>query len=164
MAAQLVVIAYPDIHKAEDVRIALLKLQKSYLVDLEDAVVVTKNAKGKIKLNQSFNLTTTGAISGGFWGALIGLIFMQPILGAVVGASAGALSGALSDIGIDDNFMKDLAKKLDVNTSALFILVRSVTADKVLPEIEPFGGTIIQSSLTSEDEAKLQLALNSGKK
>lgn len=160
MGAQLVVISYPDIHRAEEVRLTLLKLQKSYLVDLEDAVVVTKNEKGKIQLNQISNLTAAGAISGGFWGALIGLIFMQPILGAVVGASMGGVSGALSDVGIDDNFMKSLGSTLDVNTSALFILVRSATVDKVLPEIEPFGGKIIQSSLTHEDESKLQAALN----
>ncbi|WP_034637405.1 DUF1269 domain-containing protein [Desulfovibrio cuneatus] len=163
MAAQLIVVAYPDMFKAEEVRLTLMKLQKSYLIDMEDAVVVTKDAKGKIALNQINNLTTAGAVSGGFWGLLIGLLFMNPLLGAAVGASTGAVSGALSDVGINDNFMKELAGHLEPETSALFILVRSVTLDKVLPEIEPFGGKVLQSSLTQEDEAKLQAALNSGK-
>ena len=161
MAAQLIVVSYPDIFKAEEVRLTLMKLQQGYLIDLEDAVVATKDDKGKVKLNQIHNLTKAGAVSGGFWGMLIGMIFLNPLLGAAVGASAGAVSGALSDVGINDNFMKDLAKRLEPNSSALFVLVRSVTADKVLPEIEKFGGTIMQSSLTQEDEAKLQAALDS---
>ena len=156
----LVVIGYDDQHKAEEVRLALAKLQKEYLIDLEDAVVAVKNADGKIKLNQAINLTAAGAVSGGFWGSLIGLIFLNPLLGAAVGASAGAVSGALSDIGINDNFMKDLAAELQPEHSALFVLVRKSTPDKVVPEIQKFGGKILKSSLTHEDEAKLQAALD----
>jgi hypothetical protein len=60
---------------------------------MEDAVVVTKDAKGKVKLQQAMNLTLAGASSGGFWGLLIGMIFLNPLLGMALGASAGALSG-----------------------------------------------------------------------
>jgi hypothetical protein len=91
----LVVIGYNEIHKAEEVRLTLVKLQRDYLIDLEDAVAVTKDAKGKIKLHQTVNLTAAGATSGGFWGMLIGLMFLNPLLGLAVGASAGAVSGAL---------------------------------------------------------------------
>lgn len=160
MASQLIVVTYPDLFKAEEVRLTLMKLQKGYLIDLEDAVVATKDASGKVKLNQIHNLTKAGAVSGGFWGALIGMLFLNPLLGAAIGASSGAISGALSDVGINDKFMKDLKEKLAPGTSTLFVLLRSVTADKVLPEIEKFGGTVLQSSLTQEDEAKLQAALN----
>ncbi len=163
MAAQLIVVSYPDLFKAEEVRLTLMKLQKGYLIDLEDAVVATKDSNGKVKLNQIHNLTKAGAVSGGFWGLLIGTLFLNPLLGAAIGASSGALTGALSDIGINDQFMKELAEKLSPNTSALFVLIRSVTADKVLPEIEQFGGTILQSSLNEEDEAKLQAALDAAK-
>ena len=119
----LVVIGYNEIHKAEEVRLTLVKLQRDYLIDLEDAVAVTKDAKGKIKLHQTVNLTAAGATSGGFWGMLIGLIFLNPLLGLAVGASAGAVSGALVDLGINDQFMKDLAATLTPNSSALFVLV-----------------------------------------
>ena len=156
----LVVIGYDDQHKAEEVRLALAKLQKEYLIDLEDAVVAVKKTDGTVKLNQAINLTAAGAVSGGFWGTLIGLIFLNPLLGAAVGASAGAASGALSDIGINDNFMKDLAAELQPEHSALFVLVRKSTPDKVVPEIQKFGGKILKSSLTHEDEAKLQAALD----
>lgn len=158
-----VAIEYNDPHKAEEVRLALAKLQREYLIDLEDAVVAVKNAEGKIRLNQAVNLTAAGAVSGGFWGTLIGLLFLSPLLGAAVGAAAGGVSGALSDIGIDDEFMKKLAAGLQNNTSVLFVLVRKATPDKVLEEIKPYGGTVLRTSLSHEDEAKLQAALTKGK-
>lgn len=158
-----VAIAYDDLHKAEEVRLALVKLQREYLIDMEDAVVAVKNETGKIKLHQAVNLTAAGALSGGFWGSLIGLLFLNPLLGAAVGASAGAVSGALSDIGIDDNFMKKLAADMKNSTSVLFVLVRKATPDKVVEEIKQFGGTLLQTSLTHEDETKLQAALDEAK-
>jgi uncharacterized membrane protein len=159
----LVVIGYDDPYKAEEVRLKLRKLQKDYLIDLEDAVVAVKDDKGKVKLHQAINLTTAGAVTGGFWGALVGLIFMVPLLGLAAGAAAGAVSGALSDVGIDDKFMKELAGTLKPNTSVLFVLVRKVTPDRVLDEVKGSGGTILKTSLTHDDEAKLQAALSSTK-
>ena len=159
----LVVIGYNEIHKAEEVRLTLVKLQRDYLIDLEDAVAVTKDAKGKIKLHQTVNLTAAGATSGGFWGMLIGLIFLNPLLGLAVGASAGAVSGALVDLGINDQFMKDLAATLTPNSSALFVLVSKSTPDKVLEEVKGTGGTILKTSLSHEDESRLQAALSAAK-
>ena len=159
----LVVIGYNEIHKAEEVRLTLVKLQRGYLIDLEDAVAVTKDAKGKIKLHQTVNLTAAGAASGGFWGMLIGLMFLNPLLGLAVGASAGAVSGALVDLGINDQFMKDLAATLTQNSSALFVLVRKSTPDKVLEEVKGTGGTILKTSLSHEDETRLQAALSAAK-
>ena len=159
----LVVIEYDDQYKAEEMRLKLRKMQKEYLIDLEDAVVAVKDDKGKIKLHQAINLTAAGAVSGGFWGSLIGLIFLNPLLGMAMGAAAGAVSGALRDVGIDDRFMKDLADGLPAKSSALFVLVRKSTPDRVLEEVKGMGGKILQTSLTHEDETKLQTALNAAK-
>jgi uncharacterized membrane protein len=138
----------------------LIKLQKEHLIELEDAAVIVKNAEGKIKLKQAVDLTTAGAVSGGFWGLLIGTLFLSPLLGAAVGAAAGAASGALSDIGVDDKFMKSLGESLQPQTSALFVLVRKITPDKVLEEIAPYGGTVLRTSLTKDEEAQLQEVLS----
>src|SRR5262245_12209108 len=127
---------------------------------MEDAVVAIKDAKGKVKLHQAVNLTAAGAASGGFWGTLIGLIFLNPLLGLAVGAGAGAVSGALTDVGINDHFMKNLAATMKPGSSALFVLVRKATPDKVLEELMGTGGTILKTSLSHEDEAKLQAALS----
>ena len=158
----LAVIAYDDQFKAEEVRLKLWKMQKEYLIDMKDVVVVTKDEKGKVKLHQAVNLTLTGAVGGSFWGMLIGILFLNPLLGAAVGAGAGALSGKLSDIGIDDTFMKDLAGTLQPSSSALFVLVRKATPDKVLEAIKGLGGKVLKTSLSHDDEAKLQAALNAG--
>jgi uncharacterized membrane protein len=156
----LVVIGYDDRFKAEEVRLKLMKLQKEYLIDMEDAVVAVKDEKGKVKLHQAVNLTAAGAVSGGFWGSLVGLIFLNPLLGLAVGATTGAVSGALTDVGIDDKFMKELAETLAPGSSALFVLVRKATPDKVLEEIKGTGGKVLKTSLSHEDETKLQAALS----
>ena len=156
----LVVIGYDDQFKAEEVRLKLWKLQKEYLIDLEDAVVAIKDDKGSVKLHQAVNLTAAGAVSGGFWGSLVGLIFLNPLLGLAVGATTGAVSGALIDVGIDDKFMKELAETLAPGSSALFVLVRKATPDKVLEEIKGSGGKVLRTSLSHDDEAKLQAALS----
>jgi len=159
----LIVVGYDDMYKAEETRLKLRKLQSEFLIDLEDAVVAVKDAAGKIKLHQAIDLTTAGALSGGFWGSLIGLIFLNPLLGMAVGAGAGAASGALTDVGINDQFMKDLASTMASGSSALFVLVRKSTPDKVLEELKGSGGKVLKTSLSHEDEAALQSALNAAK-
>lgn len=157
--SDLIAIAYDDEFKAEEVRLTLAKLQKEHLIELEDAAVVVKDKEGKVKLKQAINLTAAGAMSGSFWGLLIGTLFFAPIVGAAVGAASGALSGALSDIGVDDNFMRELGETMTPETSALFVLVRKVTPDKVLDEIAPFGGKVLRTSLTKDKEEQLQEVL-----
>jgi uncharacterized membrane protein len=159
----LVVIGYESEIKAEEVRLALLKLQREYLIDLGDAVVAVRDEDGTVKLRQLVNLTATGALGGGFWGTLIGVLFVNPLFGLAIGTAAGALSGALSDVGIDDKFLKQLAQTLKPGTAALCVLVRRATPDKVLEEIKGFGGTVIKTSLSHDDEVKLQAALSSAK-
>jgi uncharacterized membrane protein len=159
----LVVIGYNDLHKAEEVRLTLRKMQKDYLIDLDDAVVAVKDDKGKVKLHQAVNLTAAGAVSGGFWGTLIGMLFFSPLLGLAMGAAAGTISGALTDVGIDDKFMKELAATLKPGSSVLFVLVRKATPDKVLDELQGTGGTVLKTSLSHDDEAKLQAALAAAK-
>ncbi len=159
----LVVIAFDEQHKAEEMRLKLLKMQKDYLVDLEDAAVAIKDDQGKVRLNQMHNLTATGALAGGFCGSLLGLIFLNPLLGLAAGAAAGAAGGALTDVGVDDKFMKELAAGFDNGSSALFVLVRKATPDKVLAELEGCGGKVLQTSLSHEEEARLQAALDAAK-
>ena len=151
----LVVVGYDDPYMAEDIRLKLRKLQSEYLLDLEDAVVAVKDEKGKVKLHQALNLTAEGAVSGGFWGSLTGLICLN--------AATGAASGALTDVGINDHFMKELAASLIPGSSALFVLVRKVTPDTVLEELKGTGGRILKTSLSHDDEVKLQATLSAAR-
>ena len=161
--ATLVVIDYESEVQAEEVRLALLKMQKEYLIDVADAVVVVRQEDGKIKLRQMYNVTAAGAVSGGFWGTLVGVLFLNPLFGMAVGAAAGALSGALTDVGLDDKFMKKLAETIKPGSAALCVLIRSMTADKVIDEIKQFGGELINTNLSHDDETKLRDALATAK-
>lgn len=157
--ADLIIVAYPDEATAEAARKKLFELQKEYLIQMGDAVVAVRQEDGNVKLNQLVNMTAAGASSGGLWGALVGLLFLNPLLGAAVGAGAGAISGRFTDIGINDEFMKQAAGALSPGQAALCVLVRSVTADKVLPEMAQFGGTVLRTNLSAEQETKLRAAL-----
>lgn len=157
--ADLVIIAYPDEQTAEGARAKLLELQREYLIELGDAVVAVRRPDGSVKLNQLVNTTAAGAAGGAMWGTLIGLLFLNPLLGAAAGAGAGALSGYLTDVGIDDKFLKEAAGALAPGQAALCVLVRKVTADKVLPAMAHFGGTVLRTNLTAEQEGKLRDAL-----
>ena len=159
--SDLVIVAFPDEATAFEARAELVRLQKDYLIEMEDAVVITRDEKGDVKLHQPVNLTLAGAAGGTFWGALIGLIFLNPLLGAAAGAGAGALSGALTDIGINDDFLTDVGRALDRGQSAVAVLIRKMTADKVLAQLEKFHakGRVIQTSLSGEAEARLRAVL-----
>lgn len=89
---------------------------------------------------------------------LIGMIFLNPLVGFAVGASAGALTGYMSDVGINDNFMKKLAADLKPGGAAVFVLVRKATGDKVLDRLKHFAGTgtILQTSLSKDNEDELR--------
>ena len=145
--------------KAEEVRQKLRAMQKEYLIELGDAVITVKDANGHIKLNQLINTTAVGAVSGTFWGALIGLIFLMPLAGAAIGAASGAIGGALTDVGLDDKWMKETAAAIQPGKAALFVLVRKVTADKVLEGPKGEGGTVLKTSLDHTKEEALRAAL-----
>ncbi|MFO0914936.1 MAG: DUF1269 domain-containing protein [Pirellulales bacterium] len=159
--SSLVVIVCDDATTAFEMRTALIKMQKDYLIELEDAVVVTKDDKGKVQLHQAVNLTAAGAVGGGFWGTLIGLIFLNPLLGAAAGAGAGALSGMLSDIGINDQQIRQISESFKPGNSALFVLIKRATTDKVMEGLKQFAGKgqVFQTSLSKDDEASLRAAL-----
>jgi uncharacterized membrane protein len=157
--ANLVAIAYDDVGQAKQVMETLGRLQKEHAIELEDAVIVEHQPGGKMKLHQP-SMAGAGAAGGALWGGLIGLIFLMPLFGMAIGAASGAAAGAMSDYGIDDKFMKELGEKLPEGGAATFVLVKEATTDKVVPEVAKFGGHVIQSSLSNEQEAALQEALD----
>jgi uncharacterized membrane protein len=156
--SNMVVMAFDNEYTAEQVRDKLVELQRAQLIKLDDAVVVVRKPDGKVKVKQAANLAGAGALSGAFWGMLIGLLFFVPFFGMAVGAAAGALAGSMSDYGIDDNFIKEVGNAIQPGTSAIFVLVREATVDKVVEQLKPYGGKIIHTSLSAENEAQLKAA------
>jgi uncharacterized membrane protein len=155
----LVAIAYPDRATADRVRAELVKATKEHLVQLDDAVVVEHESGGKIKLHQAMSPAGAGASGGAVWGGLIGLLFLAPLVGVAIGAASGALAGKMSDVGVDDKFMKQLGEKLQPGTAALIALGTSDARDKLIERVKPYGGELIQTSLSSDEEQHLRAAL-----
>ena len=163
----LVVLGFDDMFKADEVLLALRKLQQQHLIDLEDAAVVVRQADGTVQIKQSYPLVAAGAASGALqgtlWGSLIGLLFLNPLIGAAigagVGAGTGATTGALLDIGINDDFIKATGETITPGTSALFVLVRQATPDRVIAEVKKYNPTVLHTSLSAQDETALREAL-----
>ena len=144
----LIAIAYPDRETAEKVRQELIEATKEHLVQLQDAVVAVHESDGKIKLHQATSPAGAGAAGGALWGGLIGLLFLAPLLGMAVGAAAGAAGGAMA-----------LGAKLPPGGAALIALGQTDARDKLLERIKPYGGHVIQTSLSNEEEERLRSAL-----
>jgi uncharacterized membrane protein len=155
--SNLAVVGFNEPHKAEEVRLKLQELQSESLLDLADVVVAVKDQSGKIKLRHEGNLISDTGVFQGFCGSLANLILLN--------AAGGAASGALADVGITDHFMKELTATLIPSSSALFVLTRSPTPDRerLLEELKGLGGKILMTSLSHEDEARLQAALSATK-
>ncbi len=160
---KLIVVSFNDKTQAAQVLNRLVGLQQEYLLDLEDAVVVVRNDEGKVQIRQSVNLTAEGAVRGGLWGSLIGLILGGPLGMLLAGgttAAMGAIAGSVDDYGIDDNFIKEVGHQLQPGSSALFILLRQLVEDKVLDALQGVQGQIIKTSLSKDAEERLARILS----
>ncbi|MDQ7909514.1 DUF1269 domain-containing protein [Phytohabitans sp. ZYX-F-186] len=162
--SDLIAVGYPDTRTAEAALAKLADLRKQMLIQLDDAVIVEHRADGKIKLHQTSGTVGTAAAGGALWGGLIGLLFLAPLLGMAIGAGTGALAGKAMDAGIDDDFMRRLGEQLPQGGAALVLLVRSVTADKVLEQMRgQYSGELLQTSLSAEAEAHLKAAITASR-
>ena len=160
--SDLIAIAYDGEDTAFRVRDRLVQLTKEHIIELEDLVVAVHHHDGKTEIKQTTNLAGMGALSGAFWGLLIGLIFFAPIFGLAIGAIAGAVSGRFADYGIDDKFIKEVAESVGPGNSAVFLLVRKMTPDKVVDAIREYGGHVIRTSLSETEEENLRGAFGAG--
>src|ERR671928_1019114 len=133
--SDLIAVAYPDEATAREVRDKLIELQRGHTIELEDIVVVTRDDQGRVKLHQAASLPAAGALGGALWGSLIGLLFLAPLLGAVVGGASGAAAGALTDIGVNDDFLRELGEKLPNGGAAVIVLVQGHAGQGAAPDL-----------------------------
>ena len=157
--ATLSVLKFNDPSGADRVLLALQGMQERQLITLEDAAVVSwPQDRKKPQTRQLHSMGSAGALSGAFWGMLFGLIFFVPILGMAMGAAMGGLGGSMADVGIDDDFIKQVREKVTPGTSALFALTSGATVDRVTEELKQFDFEIISTNLPEEQEQKLREA------
>ena len=156
----LTVVLFDDEPKAEEARVTLMKLQSQDYIDLEDVVVVVKEQDGTVRYHQMHKLARKGGIAGSITGLIVGSIFFTPLAGAAFGAIIGALTTSLADIGVDDQFMKDLSQKFKPGCSALFTLIRKADPERVKEAFLGFGGKVLVNSWSKEREAAIQAILD----
>ncbi len=158
----LVIAAFADKLKAEEVRLELLKMEKDHLADLEEAAVLIRNQKGKVKIHHVSHPAWSGALAGGLVGSLMGVLLLNPVfsvLGLAEGSAIGAATRFTSDLGVEKDFLKQLADHLQPDTSALCILVRE-HLDKVLDELGKFDAKVFKTTVRHQDEGMLLAELD----
>lgn len=156
--ANLVVFAFENETDAQRTLQEVERLQAGNLIKVDDAATAVRHAGGKVKVKQAKGMAGVGALGGAFWGMLFGLLFFVPFLGMAVGAATGALFGKAADYGINDDFIREVSSAVQPGTSALFLLVHDAQFDKVTEALKPYGGKIIHTSLSREEEAQLKEA------
>jgi uncharacterized membrane protein len=159
-ASNLTVIVFDDELKAEEARLKLLRLQREGFIELEDAVVVVKEQDGTVRYHEMHRLARKGGFAGSITGLIVGSILFSPLIGAVFGAVTGALSASLTDVGVDDQFMKDLSREFKPECSALFTLVRKADPERVREAFLGFGGRVLVNSVSKEREVFIQELLD----
>ena len=158
--ATLSALKFNDPYGADRVLLALQGLQEQQMINLEDAAVVSwPQGNRKPTTRQLYSTGGAGAMGGVFWGFLFGLIFFVPFLGAAIGAGMGALTGSMADVGIDDDFIRQVRDKVTPGTSGLFALTSGATApDKIVDELRQYDFEIISTNLPEEQERQLREA------
>jgi uncharacterized membrane protein len=157
--ATLSVLKFDDPYGADLVLMALEGLQDQGTIELQDAAVVSWPLENKKpSICQLHSMAGVGAVGGAFFGFLLGLIFFVPFLDAAIGAGMGALTGSLGDIGIDDDFIKQVREEVTEGDSALFTLTSEAKLDKVVDELRQYDFEIISTNLSAEQEKKLREA------
>jgi uncharacterized membrane protein len=154
--ANLVVFAFDSEAGATRTLKEVERLQAENLITVDDAATAIRRVGGKVKVKQIKSLAGAGALGGAFWGMLFGLLFFVPFLGMAIGAATGALFGKAADFGINDRFIHDVSDAVQPGSSALFLLVHDTQLDKVTEALKPYGGKIIHTSLSKEEEAQLK--------
>ena len=159
--ATLVAIAYPGQETAEQARQTVQGLEEDLIIQADQVAAISRDESGKYHVTTTHGGTSggSGAVWGGFWGLLFGLLFFIPFAGLAIGAGFGALFGHLGKNAIDEEFQDQVRDQVKPGTSALFMIIEQATPDKAIAALSKYGGTVIKTSLSDEDTAKLQEAL-----
>src|SRR5205085_10534817 len=153
-------IAYSDEGTAEQAMQTVQELEAELIIQADQVAAISRDAEGKYHVHTNHaGGAGAGAWWGGFWGMLFGLLFFIPFAGLAIGAGMGALFGHFGKQGIDKAFQEQVRDHLKPGTSALFLVIEQVTPDKATAALSQYGGTVIKTSLSDEDTAKLQEAL-----
>jgi uncharacterized membrane protein len=160
--SDLIVISYPAEQTAQGVWHEQVKMQRDFLIDLNDAAVIRRDAHGKLHVTTpAHHGVARGTLSGFFWGTVIGLILLPfaPLL-SVAGGLMGSALGVAGDLDIKEDFKNRARDLVQPGTSAIFVVLRQATPDKFVEGIWRYGGTVLRTSLAPDAEVHLMTALH----
>ena len=160
--ADLIAIGYPDQATADAAAEEARRLARDLIIQPDAIAVIVRDEEGGYHVHTNHHLVGGGATWGMFWGLLFGLLFFIPVFGMAIGAGMGALMGKLSKTSIDKQFQDQVRDLLKPGTSALFLMLEKVTPDKAVEAMSKYGGTVLKTSLSKQDEQELQEALHGG--
>lgn len=152
--SDLIVIGYQNPQTARQAYEQVQRLQQDFVVDLRGLAIVNVDADGKTHVDTPRRVIGTTAAAGALFGLLIGLLFFVPGM-VVLGGAIGALMGKFSQSGVDAEFRNRVEHLLEPGHSAVVIMASKVTEDKFANAMQPFGGSILKTSLSTEDEKEL---------
>lgn len=152
--SDLIVIGYEDAAKARQAYDQVLDMQQDFIVELRGLAIVEVDADGKTHVDTPQRIIGTTAVAGALWGLLFGVLFFVPGM-ALLGGALGALVGKLNKSGVDERFRAQVRDLLSPGHSAVVIMAAKVTEDKFAAGMQPFGGTILKTSLSDGDEKEL---------
>ena len=160
--ADLIAIGYPDEATADEAADEARRLAADLIIQPDAIAVIVRDKDGSYHVHTTHHMVSGGAVWGMFWGFLFGLLFFIPVFGMAVGAGMGALMGKFAKTSIDKQFQDQVRGMIKPGTSALFLMLEKVTPDKAVEAMSKYGGTVLKTSLSKEDEKELQEALHGG--
>jgi uncharacterized membrane protein len=153
--SDLIIIGYDDHDTAKKAFERIIELQNDHIVDLTGLAVVTVDEDGKSHVDTPGKVVSSSAASGALWGALFGLLVLAPAAGALIGGAMGAVIGRLGKSGINEAFRQRVNSMLAPGRAAVVVMSSRRTEDKFAEGIRPFGGELLQTSLSHEQEKEL---------
>lgn len=160
--SELIVIGYDSQATATEAYNKVMSLSKDFVVTLSGLAIVTVDAEGKSHVETPQKIVGVSAASGALWGMLIGLLFFVPGVGLLLGGAMGALFGKLGKSGINDQFRSQVQDMLTPGSAAVVVMASKITEDKFADAMGPFGGKLLKTSLSEEDEKELASELAEG--
>ena len=158
--ADLIAIGYPDEATAEAAAEEARRLAQDLIIQPDAIAVIVRDKEGDYHVHTNHHAVGGGATWGMFWGFLFGLLFFIPVFGMAVGVGLGALMGKFAKTSIDKQFQDQVRGMVQPGTSALFLMLEKVTPDKAVEAMSKYGGTVLKTSLSKDDEKDLQEALH----
>jgi uncharacterized membrane protein len=152
-------IVYSETSRAGKVLKALKQMRSPKLIDLESAVYVTRDGRGRTQLREPGFRRKKNTIGDSITGLVAGSILLAPIGGVTLAEATDTVKHKLANLHVDRSFTEAVRTELQPDSSAIFILIQKASPSEVIPRITPYGGTVLETFLSEVDKTRLEEAI-----